>query len=225
MKRVAYLIVVALAVLGSAAQASPIFIFNTGVDVFGSVLADGTVGDPHYSLFAVPSGTTDIRVRTSAGGYPVGGGAWLGDDGLSAWIGPNNNSLVAGIGGVYDYRTTFDLTGLDPLSATLIGQWATDDLAVDILINGVSTGNSSAGYNLWTSFSINSGFVSGVNTIDFVVRNLGNDVTFDPLNPTGLRVEITGTAQEEGTIPEPASFVLLGAGLVGLSLLRRRPQA
>ena len=122
MKRVAYLIVVALAVLGSAAQASPILIFNTGVDIFGTVLADGTIGDPHYSLFSVPGGTTDILVRTEAGGYPIGNNQWPGDDGLSAGIGPNNDYTMGGPGGNYDFRTTFDLTGLDPSTSRLTGQ-------------------------------------------------------------------------------------------------------
>ena len=219
MKRVAYLIVVALAVLGSAAQASPIFVFNTGVDLFGTVLTDGTVGDPHYSLVSVPGGTSDIMVRTAAGGAPVNTGGWLGDDALSAWIGPNT-AFSGGPGGSYDYRTTFDLGVLSPSTANLMGQFAADDWAVDILINGISTGTFGGDYTSWTSFSINSGFVDGVNTLDFIVHNLGNT---DTLGPTGLRVEVTGTAS---TVPEPASFVLLGAALVGLSAIRRRrPQA
>jgi hypothetical protein len=54
------------------AAASPISsLFNTGVDGAGAVLNDGTIGDPHYTITSVPSGTTDIRVRALAGGWPV----------------------------------------------------------------------------------------------------------------------------------------------------------
>ena len=50
------------------AKAGPInTLFNTGVDAAGTPLPDDTIGDPHYSLFSVPSGTTELRVRTSAG--------------------------------------------------------------------------------------------------------------------------------------------------------------
>jgi hypothetical protein len=88
---------------------------------------------------------------------------------------------------------------------------------VDILLNGHSTGNANgAQFVAWTALTINSGFfVAGVNTLDFIVNNGGG--------PTGLRVEISGTADPTGTtIPEPVSFVLLGAGLGALGMLRRR---
>jgi hypothetical protein len=193
-------------------------VFNTGVDATGTPLADGTVGDPHYLLTSVPDGTTDLRVRTSIGGFPVP--PWLGDDSISAWIGPNNDSIVDGSVGAFDYRTTFNLTGFDSTTASLAGQWSVDNEGLNILINGVSTGITAAGptggdptasFEQWTPFSISSGFVAGVNTVDFIVNNDGG--------PTGLRVEMTGSATET---PEPASLMLLGAGLVVISKLRRR---
>jgi hypothetical protein len=194
--------------MGGLANAASIGIFNTGVDGTGTPLADGTVGDPHYVLTSVPSLTTDILVRTSVGGFPIG--PWLGDDGISAWIGPNNDTSLNGPTGLYDYQTTFDLTGLDPLSAFLTGQWAADNEGVDILINGVSTANTAGGFTAWSPFTISSGFVSGVNTLDFLVNNDGG--------PTGLRVELSGTADSLSGVPEPASFMMIGLGLVGLGV-------
>lgn len=191
--------------LAGAAHATPIIIFNTGVDGGGSPLPDGTIGDPHYLLTVVPGGTTEIRVRTSVGGWPIP--PWTGDDSISAWIGPNNDVAVNGPNGNYCYETTFDLTGLDPATAVLTGHWETDDYGLDILINGVSTGNLG-----WLPFSINSGFVAGVNTLDFIVWQSSG-------GPTGLRVEISGTAD---SVPEPASLVLLAVGLAALTALRRR---
>jgi hypothetical protein len=203
----------ALLALAGTAHAGPINIFNTGVDVLGNPLSDGTIGDPHYLLLSVPSGTTDISVRTSVGGFPIG--PWIGDDLLSAWIGPNNDSSLNGDVGNYDYRTTFDLTGFIPASAVLTGQWATDNPGVDILINGTSTGFSASGFTDWTPFSISSGFVSGVNTLDFIVNNQGG--------PTGLRTEVTGTATAvESAVPEPGTLLMLGAGLGMTAFLRRR---
>jgi hypothetical protein len=189
----------AFALVGVAkADVVPIPIFNTGVDGSGTVLPDGTLGDPHYTLMTVPSGSTAIQVRTSAGGFPIG--PWIGDDSLSAWIRPNNPGSNDP-GGTFDYQTTFDLTGLNPATAVLIGQWATDNQGSAILINGVSTGQTAAGFTGWSSFTLSSGFIAGVNTLDFIVYNVPQDTG----NPTGLRVEMSGTA----AVPEPSSLAQL----------------
>jgi hypothetical protein len=209
-------IVVAIAALAmaSAAHAGVIPIFNSGVNASGVSLPDGTLGDPHYILLTVPDGsTTELRVRTSVGGFPVG--PWNGDSAISAWIGPNNDSSVDGPGGVYDYRTTFSLAGLLPATASLTGQWAVDNEGVGLLINGVLTGNPGPpGGFVFGAFSVNSGFVDGVNTLDFLVNNDGG--------PIGLRVEVSGTADAAGAVPEPASLVLFGAGFAVLCMFRRK---
>lgn len=209
---------IATLVLSGTAYASAInTLYNTGVNFGGSPLPNGTVGDPHYVLTTVPGGTTTVMVRTSAGSpsFPIP--PWLPDDFTSAWIGPDNDQSLDGPASPanYDYRTTFDLTGFIPASALLTGRWSADDAGVNILINGVSTGITAVNFTSWTTFAITTGFVAGVNTLDFIVRNQAG-----PQTPTGLRVEISGT----GTLatPEPASLVLMGAGLAALTALRRR---
>jgi hypothetical protein len=225
------MLALAVALLGSGttARADVISVFNTGVNSSGTPLTDGTIGDPHYTLASVPSGTTTIRVRTSAGGFPIG--PWIGNNSKSAWIGPNNDTSVDGPPGHYDYRTTFTLpANANVKTASLTGQWAADNDLVDILLNGVSTkqanlpftdaGGGTRPLNTFTPFSINSGFVSGLNTLDFIVNNQGGGS-----NPTGVRVEVSGSVLP---VPEPSTSALMalaGAALVGWRRYRGRKQA
>lgn len=202
----------------SQAAASMLDLFNTGVNSLGVPLADGTIGDTHYSLTSVPGDTTVTRVRTSVGNYPIG--PWLPDNVTSAWIGPNNDSSLDGPVGNYTYETTFNLTGLNPYTASITGKWSTDNDGVRILLNGVDTGNLATSFTQFSvgyvPFTISSGFLSGLNTLDFVVNNGGG--------PTGLRVEMSGTASP---VPEPSSILagallLLPFGVSTLRALRRK---
>jgi hypothetical protein len=215
-----------IAITGFLGQANPVYaatittLFNTGVDSTGTPLPHGTVGDSHYSLISVPSGSTSAtRIITSAGGFPIG--PYIGDNTLSAWIGPNNDDDLNGPVGAYTYRTTFDLTGFNPSTASIMGGWTTDNDGLDILINGTSLGFTTpftAFASGFFAFSVTSGFVSGVNTLDFVVSNGGG--------PTALRVEATGTASPATSpVPIPAAAWLFGSALLGLTGISRRKRA
>jgi hypothetical protein len=94
--------------------------------------------------------------------------------------------------------------------------WATDNPGLDILLNGISTGITSVGFTSFTSFSIPQGspFQSGLNTLDFLVRNDGG--------PTGLRVEMTGQASPAGVPDSSSTLTLLCIGIGALVVGCRR---
>ena len=216
--KISAILVALSATFSHYSSAATVQLFNTGVDSLGAVLADGVIGDPHYRLIstpaATPASTSDIRIITAASGYPIP--PYIGDNLFSRWIGPNNDADVNGPVGSYTYRTTFDLTGFDISTASITGGWSTDNNGLDILINGTSLGYTtdfaqfSTGFS---AFSVGSGFVMGLNTLDFVVNNGGG--------PTALRVELSGTA-DLLAVPEPGTLALFALAALGAGLVRRR---
>lgn len=190
-------------------------LYNTGVDDFGVPLAPGAV-DPHYTLSV-----------SADPGYPFPGpafvvdplpGDWLPNTASSQWINPSGEP-ISHFTGVYEYELEFDLTGLDPSTASISGTWALDDglSGSIILINGApvaGTGHAYPGWLVLESFSITSGFVPGINTLTFSTTN-------EPsvgLNPTGLHVHsLIGVA---APIPQPAAL-WAGTILLGFLAFRR----
>jgi hypothetical protein len=158
-------------------------LYNTGVDGSGVSLPSGSV-DPHWTItLSADSGFPgpDALVLNDSG-FPIP--PWLANDETSKWIAPRADQSSGNLEGNYNYRTTFNAAGFDAASIRVIGEWATDNSGTDIVVNGTSTGQRNDGqFVVWTPFQINSGFVAGVNTLDFKVNNAPSGV-----NPTGFRV-------------------------------------
>jgi hypothetical protein len=221
--------IMALVNAAPGAQAATITgLFNTGLNASSTLMNNGDTGDAHYSLVSVPGSSTNVtRAITSAQGFPIP--PYIADDSLSRWIGPNNANDLASPDGVYDFQITFDLTGLNPSTANILGLWASDDDSI-IKLNGAATGNSVGGsspYAAFKSFSILSGFVAGINTLDFIVTNENCPSCGAAGNPAALRVEFTsGTAV---ATPLPAALPLFATGLSALGLFgwrsKRKAQA
>jgi hypothetical protein len=117
--------------------------------------------------------------------------------------------------GFYDYSIFFDLTAAEAATAQILGQWATDNVGVDIYINGTPTDNTNpSSFGAMDPFSIDSGFLAGRNQLTFRVENIPPGA-----NPTGLRVEVGFAA---AAVPEPSTLALLGLGVLAFGLLRKR---
>lgn len=182
-----------------AAQSVPIpGLFNTGVDDLGITLANGA-SDSHWSILDPMQQAVVINQSSIPG-------TWLPNSSDSRWIWQDAVGQPTNV--TRTFRISFDLTGLDETTAQISGRWSVDNTGLDILINGVSTGQTQPGFSVWTNFNVNSGFVSGMNTLDFVCRDVGVI--------SGFRAELEGTAG----VPAPASALAL-AGLCCIGRRRR----
>ncbi len=166
-------------------------LFGTGVSAAGTVLADGAV-DPHYALTAsgdpqFPPGSTFVVNSTV---YPVVG-AWAADSATSKWISVQSGNSADAQPTNFAYTTTFTLANVDPTTASIKGTWGCDN-SCSITLNGTLIALTSPSFATLEAFTIPLGspFVSGTNTLTFIVTNAPAGA-----NPTGLRVDgIVGTA-------------------------------
>jgi hypothetical protein len=215
--RTVYFLVVLIALflftnLTAVSIAGPISIpglFNTGVDNQGARLPDGSL-EQHYSLTGVSS--TAYVFHDGAPDNVGAQGAWATPAADAMWIGPSGGTMYAPDGD-YIYTLTFDLSGFNPADVAISGQWSSDNSSA-IYLNGVKTQYESGSWGFfWVQdFSIDSGFLPTINTLEFHVNNEYAGPGSD--NPTGLLV------QNLSATPEPATLCLLGLG--GLILRKRK---
>ena len=176
-------------------------VYSTGVDDDGLALFDDDL-DLHYRIIVNADGDSDEAVVQDSFGFPIISGPWIANSETSLWIGPRFVTDQAS-GGDYTYQLEFDLSNFDPSQTVLLGQWTSDNAGLDIVLNGNSTGNTTAGnFGQLFDFRLAGGFVSGVNTLDFVLNNAGSGYT-------GLRVEnlrAGSVAMPDGTVPTIAEL-------------------
>jgi len=175
--------------------------------------------DTNYTIVSGPL-TGDVDVAHP--GFFALNGAWVANTATAKWIAPaptvptTPGAITSSPAGDYVFKTTFDLSGLIASTATITGKWASDNTGLGVYLNGNlvpgSANNVNNAFAAFKDFSINSGFIDGVNTLEFHVRNNSGASG----NPTGLIVDMSGTAQP---VPEPATLAALGAGLLAF---RRR---
>ncbi len=192
-------------------------LYNTGVDAAHVALAGGDgVVDSHYTVSA--SGLAGINPGDAT--YTYYNGAYVPEGATSRWISYSGTPFIGA--GAFSVTTTFDLTGYDPTTAAVSGLWGVDNDG-EIFLNGVSTGftltgSTGANFNALHAFSLNSGFVAGINTITITVADSGP--------PAAFRIDgLVGSANVAApTIPEPATWGLMIAGftVVGATMRRRK---
>ena len=174
----------------------PIRVFNTGKG-----LKEGEP-DLHWEIIRASNDPKFKPRQAVVASVPEG--CWGPNEPLrSQWISTEGKHPLA-MGGMYTFRTTFDLTGKSPKTAVLRGWFLVDDCMQSMRINGrevslKETGCGPVPYSLYRRFTIDQGFVEGVNILEIEVNNSEADDKTKP-NPMGLRIELSGYANqlEEG---------------------------
>jgi len=207
------------------ADISPIAVYDTGAAA-GGLLTGGTA-DPYYTVVSSPASVNSVLPTVvdypGAFAFPY----WAADGPNSQWISliPGNTAAGGGLytepDGVYVYETTFILPA-DFVSATLSGIWGSDNEGIGVSLNGpslVPLNPNPGNFGVWpggaATFSFDSGFVKGLNTLDFTLQN---DVQATG-NPEGLRVELGGSFVTP--VPDPGFYAVLALGLAALAVVGR----
>ena len=215
--RVLLAVAVASAVIGhTAAQAAVIpGLFNTGVDANGvALLGDNGVIDPHYLI-----------VESTSPGY-AGQQAvtyihpnYLPNDPDSRWVSLSGTGAPGA--NTTTYRLSFSLAGLDPTTAQITGSFGVDNVLA-IFLNGVENVVNPGGFQGLAGFNVTSGFVAGVNTLDFRITDGGAPTAFRFDNMPGT-ADVLPPPPPVGGVPEPATWALMLTGFFGMGgMLRSR---
>ncbi|MEO6222222.1 MAG: hypothetical protein ABIP90_03160 [Vicinamibacterales bacterium] len=209
--------VAALLIPASAFAQVNLTVHNTGVNS-SDVLVSPGAQTAYWTLLSAPPSASETVGQNAFRYYT---GSYAADSATSAWV-SMAASGNASVDGVYVYQLMVDLTGVNPATAVITGQFGTDNDGF-IRVNGGPNAATQgfSGFGTLTNFTLNSGFVAGMNSIQVGANNGGN--------PTAFRVQfLSATA---APIPVPTMpdgfFLILVLTLVGTLVftLRRRARA
>lgn len=206
----------------------------TSIPAFASTLTFASTTDPGSWQVATNIGgvdgqfssfpTTGFQTATAITNRP----GWIANNSTGS-----NPPYVPGGGWVFfNFQQTFDLTGYDPTTANLQFQWAADDSGEGYAARGtwvpqfslnggsLTPWGSGPTYNFGPVVSLTSGFVSGINTINFFVE--GNSVTDGFALNTVSFTAVQSTSPSTVPLPAALPLMLSGLGVLGFASRRRK---
>jgi PEP-CTERM motif len=198
------------------------------------------VTDNNYSYRGTTTGFNGVvggfqnqAVLTVDDAFPFGTGAWTANTAFSRWLQPgtsgsaNSNTPLT----YFAFQTTFNFNAsIYNLATSSFGISTTADNQLQLFGGAAGTvaiGAPGAIDNFTIdavdnfTYSIGTGLVAGLNTINIVVFNAaGNAENFN--NPAGFRLQVTERLTPFVPVPEPSTYGLMGAAaLFGIIAVRR----
>lgn len=217
--------------LSAVACASLLSVAAADASTILSFSQEGTGTD----FTAVRSGSTTTLAATDllvdiggffAGGTPINGVFF---DFLATSVGPaaNSTGLAQDFSGTFSFNSLADNTGINYLSGSFVTNGDVNDLTGTDGGSAASFRETTLGLDTLNFASDLGGFSSpfGI-SLSFVSVSPalalgGSPVSFDTYNAS-----VSGILEAGGstTVPEPASLMLLGSGLIGLAVRYRSRQ-
>jgi hypothetical protein len=223
-----------LGVVGQA-KADLVRDISTGLNSSGTALLPNFTVDPNYTVTGPVSGTTyygQARVYASVPSTYLNDAAMPGSRWDYLVTNPADMSGAFVDSGNYVFRTTVDLTGFDPSTASIRRLLvAADNAFVSVAVNGtvvlfrplpppgvvIEEFGSPPAPIVLPDFLGLGAFHAGLNTIELTMFNQGFGGGLGP-SPGALRAQGTVEAAPigGGAVPEPSTLALFGLGALGL---------